>query len=131
MIQQRKKDYLQRLIEEFFSKLHELRDEAASDSDPEEKRRIMNECFHFFFNNFEVKQSDDALSLAKKINDNDLLQQYAKLLLIRYEIVDIKDIDQLHLALNIVRYLEVSDKTYSWDRSILREDLLRLLDEGM
>ena len=98
MIQQRKKDYLIKLIEEFSQ-------------------------------NFNTTQSDTASELTDKIKDPDLLEQYAKLLLNKYNISDIKYIYQLHVALDIVTYIEASDNTYSWDRNILREDLLRLLDQ--
>lgn len=127
MLQQRKKDYLQKLIEDFFSKLHELRD-SKSKNDLAEQKQILIDCFYFFSENFEIQQSDDANILVQKITDADLLEQYAKLLLTRYEIVDIKDVIQLHTALDIVKYLEVSSMTYSWERTVLKEDLLRLLN---
>ena len=83
----------------------------------------------FFQSNFNTTQSDTASELTDKIKDPDLLEQYAKLLLNKYNISDIKYIYQLHVALDIVTYIEASDNTYSWDRNILREDLLRLLDQ--
>lgn len=126
MIQQRKKDYLQRLIEEFFSRLQELQNNVESGLD--ERRRAMDDCFAFFSEQFSIRQTDSVSVIVEKINDYDLLEQYAKLLLTRYEIVDIKNLEQLDVALDIVRYIEVADNTYSWDRTILREDLLRVLD---
>lgn len=126
MIQQRKKDYLQRLIEEFFNRLQQLQNNVESDFD--ERRRIMDECFRFFSEQFTIRQTDNVSVIIEKIKDYDLLEQYAKLLLTRYEIVDIKHIEQLDVALNIVRYIEIADKTFSWDRTILREDILRVLD---
>ena len=128
MLQQRKKDYLQKLIEDFFSKLHQLKD-SKNISDLSEQKQILSDCFNFFSENFDFKQSDDAHLIIERINDLDLLEQYAKLLLTRYEIIDIKDIGQLYTALDIVKYLEASSITYSWDRTILKEDLLRLLND--
>lgn len=129
MIQQRKKDYLQRLIEEFFSKLIELiNKKAQAGSDSTEIKRMLSECLIFFVTNFDVKQDDSALAIINKIGDNELIEQYAKLLQTKYEIVDIKEVYQLHIALDLIKYLEATDKTYSWNRTILREDILRLLD---
>lgn len=128
MIQQRRKDYLQRLIEEFFTKLQQLK-RAQEDLNLSEEKEIINNCLLFFQTNFGTKQSDTAVFLAEKIKDPDLLEQYAKLLLMKYKIVDIKDVYQLHVALDIVENLEVYDNTYSWDRTILKEDLLKLLDQ--
>jgi len=128
MIQQRKKDFLQRILEEFFAKFQELLNDRTP-LDLNEKKDLLNNAFNFFFETFEVKQSDSIESVIEKIGDADLLQQYARLLYIKYEIVDIKEPDQLQMALGIVKYLEDADRTYSWDRTVLREDVLRLLDE--
>lgn len=130
MIQQRKKDYLQRLIEEFFSKYHELIN-GASPANPEEKKELLDSALKYFTTDLGVRQTDSAQSLIEKIGDIDLLQHYAKLLLIKYETVDIKEPAQLQTALDIVSYIEAADKTFSWDRTALREDLLRLLDESV
>lgn len=129
MIQQRKKDFLQRLIEEFFSKFNELMNGAPFENQ-DEKKELLNKALIFFSENFGIKQSDGLKSIIEKIGDTDLLQQYAKLLLIKHGIVDIKNKEQLHTALDIIRYLEAADKTYSWERTALREDLLRILDEN-
>ena len=128
MIQQRKKDYLIKLIEEFFAKLQQLK-QAQEGENPTEEKEIINDCMAFFQSNFNTTQSDTASELTDKIKDPGLLEQYAKLLLNKYNISDIKYIYQLHVALDIVTYIEASDNTYSWDRNILREDLLRLLDQ--
>lgn len=128
MIQQRKKDYLQRLIEEFFAKLQQLK-QAQEETNTLEQKEIINDCLIFFQSNFNTKQSDTSAELADKIKDQDLLEQYAKLLLNKYNISDIKDVYQLHVALDIVEYIEAGDNTYSWDRTVLKEDLLRLLDQ--
>lgn len=128
MIQQRKKDYLIKLIEEFFAKLQQLK-QAQEGENPTEEKEIINDCMAFFQSNFNTTQSDTASELTDKIKDTDLLEQYAKLLLNKYNLSDIKYIYQLHVALDIVTYIEASDNTYSWDRNILREDLLRLLDQ--
>lgn len=129
MIQQRKKDYLQRLIEDFFSKLHELINQDKNlESVTTEKKQILRECFTLFDNDFNISQEDSAETIMIKIGDNDLIEQYAKLLLTKYEIGDIKEVYQLHIALDLVEYIEATDKTYSWNRTILKEDILRLLD---
>ncbi|MBD8349621.1 hypothetical protein [Dysgonomonas sp. HGC4] len=129
MIQQRKKDYLQRLIEDFFSKLHELINQDKNlESVTTEKKQILRECFTLFDNDFNISQEDSAETIIIKIGDNDLIEQYAKLLLTKYEISDIKEVYQLHIALDLVEYIEATDKTYSWNRTILKEDILRLLD---
>ncbi|MBF0577778.1 hypothetical protein [Dysgonomonas sp. GY617] len=129
MIQQRKKDYLQRLIEDFFSKLHELINQDKNlESVTTEKKQILRECFTLFDNDFNISQEDSAETIMIKIGDNDLIEQYAKLLLTKYEISDIKEVYQLHRALDLVEYIEATDKTYSWNRTILKEDILRLLD---
>lgn len=129
MIQQRKKDYLQRLIEDFFSKLHELINQDKNlESVTSEKKQILRECFTLFDNDFNISQEDSAETIMIKIGDNDLIEQYAKLLLTKYEISDIKEVYQLHIALDLVEYIEATDKTYSWNRTILKEDILRLLD---
>jgi len=129
MIQQRKKDFLQRLIEEFFSKFNELVNGTPFENQ-DERKELLNKALIFFSENFNVKQTDGLESLTEKIGDIDLLQQYAKLLLIKHDIIDIKDVNQLHTALGIIEYLEAADKTYSWERTTLREDLLRILDEN-
>ena len=129
MIQQRKKDYLQRLIEDFFSKLHELINQDKNlESVTTEKKQILRKCFTLFDNDFNISQEDSAETIMIKIGDNDLIEQYAKLLLTKYEISDIKEVYQLHIALDLVEYIEATDKTYSWNRTILKEDILRLLD---
>jgi len=128
MLQQRKKDYLQRLIEEFFSKFYELVNETEKIGD-NEKKKLLKEGFDFYTKYFETRQDDPAEELIKKIQDVGLLENYAKLLLIKNQIVDIKDPAQLYVAFDIVKYLGETDNTFSWDRTVLREDLLRLLDE--
>lgn len=129
MIQQRKKDYLQRLIEDFFVNLQELID---ANKDPKsvsiEKRQLLNECLALFNNDFNISQNDSTETIIIKIRDNYLIEQYAKLLQTKYEITDIKEIYQLHIALDLIEYLEATDTTYSWNRTILKEDILRLLD---
>ncbi len=67
----------------------------------------------------------------EKINDNDLLEQYAKLLMIEYDITNKKDRGNLVKALDIIEYIQNADTTYSWERTVLREDLLHRLDEGI
>lgn len=128
MLQQRKKDYLQRLIEEFFKKLEELINGKRILKD-EEKKSILNDCFRFFFDNFGTLKDDRAEKIIEKIEDSALLEQYARLLTMKYEITGLKDKEELNIALSIIDYLQKTESAYSWDRTILREDILRLLDE--
>lgn len=128
MLQQRKKDYLQRLIEEFFKKLEELINGKRILKD-EEKKSILNDCFRFFFDNFGTLKDDNAEKIIEKIEDSELLEQYARLLTLKFEVTGLKDRRELNIALSIIEYLQKTESTYSWDRTILREDILRLLDE--
>ncbi|WP_165020492.1 hypothetical protein [Dysgonomonas sp. ZJ279] len=128
MIQQREKDYLQRIIEEFFAKLQEMDNNTEGLSLPE-RRIILEDCYKFFADNFEVTKIDTVEQLAEKIDSVELFEQYAKLLLNEYEITDNKDKALLLKAFSIVETLENTDTTYSWERTVLREDVLRLLEE--
>lgn len=132
MLQQRKKDYLQRLIEEFFKKLEVFINGSNDNNLSEtEKKSILADCFQFFSENFAVNKTDDVSQLAEKIDDINLLEQYAKILTIEYDITENKDRSELEKALAITQYLEKTDSTYSWDRTVLREDILRRLDESI
>lgn len=129
MIQERKKDYLQRLIEEFFKKFAEVL-YSGEKTDTTERKIHLNAGFRFFFDNFGILKDDDATSIITKIGDYDLLEQYAKMLMLKYEITDFGNQEDLRLALFIVDYIQKVDSVYSWDRTILREDLLRLLESA-
>jgi len=128
MIQQRKKDFLQRLIEEFFKKLQQIADQEVV-LPKSEIEKLLNECFDFFSENFEVTKEDNVARLAERITDSDLLEQYAKLLMTEYDISGNDDKSGLVKALSIVEYLQNTDITYSWDRTVLQEDILHRLDE--
>lgn len=128
MLQQRKKDYLLRLIDEFFKRLQLLMDKNMN-ADNTEKLSIMNDCHTFFSDTFGVSKTDESPILIEKINDSDLLEQYAKLLFGEYEITKEHN-DRLTTALEIIEYLQNTDNTYSWERTILHEDILRKLDES-
>ncbi|GAB6008110.1 hypothetical protein [Dysgonomonas reticulitermitis] len=129
MLQQRKKDFLQRLIEEFFKKLEQLvSGEAVLETS--EKEVLLNECFNFFSENLQAEKNDSLVDLVEKISDYDLLEQYAKLLMTEYDLSEIKDREGLLKSLSIIEYLESTDKTFSWERTILKEDILRRLDDG-
>jgi hypothetical protein len=128
MLQQRKKDYLQRLIEEFFKKLQEAVNGDTQLSDTE-RESLLQECFAFFSDNFDVSGSENISALAEKVSDSELLEQYAKALMLRYDISGRKDRGDLSKALDIIEYIQDSDKTYSWDRVVLREDLLHRMDK--
>ena len=128
MLRQRKKDYLQRIIEEFFAKLQEL---IANDSrqDTHAKKLILSDCFDFFFVNFDVKGSEEVKDIIEKIGDTELLEQYAKLLVVDYQLADTRNKESLLNALSIVEYLQDTNTVYSWERIVIREDALLLLDE--
>lgn len=128
MIQHTRKDYLQRLIEEFFAGFHDLLSENP-DLNPEERKVLLMNGLSFFSKNLDVSQSDQSETLVKKIKDHDLLEQYARLLYLKFTITDIKESEQLQTALEIIRYLEKTSTDYSWGRTILKEDLLHLLEE--
>lgn len=51
------------------------------------------------------------------------------MLMTEYELNDIKNSGSLLKALDIVEYLEKTDNVYSWDRTILKEDILRYLND--
>ena len=129
MLQQRKKDYLQRLIEEFFKKLDQMvnREVVLDDT---EKKVLLDECFDFFSENLQTEKNDNTEILIEKISDNDLLQQYAKLLMTEYDLAENKDREGLLKSLSILEYLESTDKTFSWERTVLKEDILHRLDDG-
>lgn len=128
MLQQRKKDYLLRLIEELFKKLQQLMDSDKNFNDSQ-KLSIIEDCYHFFTDTFDVKKTDSPRTLIEKISDNDLLEQYAKLLLTENQLLS-KDKEKLITALEITEYLQDTDISYSWERTILREDILRELDKN-
>ena len=129
MLQQRKKDYLQRLIEEFFKKLDQMvnREVVLDDT---EKKVLLDECFDFFSENLQTEKNDNTEILIEKISDYDLLQQYAKLLMTEYDLSENKDREGLLKSLSILEYLESTDKTFSWERTVLKEDILHRLDDG-
>lgn len=127
MIQLRKDDYIQRIIQEFFAKLHRLTDKLeVSDSD---KRAVLNECFDLYREYYHVDRSDSVIEIMNTLSHYELIEQYAWLLVREYEMVDIKYRENLTKSLSLIEYLDRADLTYSWSRSILREDILRLLDE--
>lgn len=128
MLQQRKKDFLQRLIEEFFKKLEQLIS-GETVLDNSEKEALLNECFDFFSENLQVQKDDSLENLVEKISDNDLLEQYAKLLMTEYDLSENKNKEGLLKSLSILEYLETTDKTFSWERTVLKEDILHRLDD--
>lgn len=128
MLQHRKKDFLIRLIEEMFKKMMQIKDDNRTDNP--EKLSLINDCYTFFTENLGITENDDSEAIIRKIEDFELLEQYAKLLLTDYEIKS-KDRNKLTTALEIIDYLQATDKTYSWDRTVMREDILRHLDENL
>lgn len=128
MISHRKKDYFQRILEEFFRRLHDLINKSPDDNG-EDKRNLINDAFGFFSENFDVHKSDSMDDVMKKIGYNELIEQYARLLYTEYTIVDIKYKENLLSALYLVEYLQRTDLSFSWERTILREDILRLIDQ--
>lgn len=125
MIQLRKKDYLQRIIEEFFSKIQEMI--SGGSLNKEEQMNQLQKCFELFRSDFDVTTSDSTKQLVEKINDIELLEQYAKVLVLKFELLDIKSKDDLDTALDIINFIDITDKTFSWNRSVLKQDILRLL----
>lgn len=128
MLQQRKKDFLQRLIEEFFKKLEQLVS-GETVLDNSEKEALLNECFNFFSENLQAQKNDSLGDLVEKISDNDLLEQYVKLLMAEYDLSESKNGEGLLKSLSIIEYLENTDKTFSWERTVLKEDILHKLDD--
>lgn len=126
MIQRNKKDYLQRLIEEFFARFNHLVDGSA-DLSIEDKKVMLDDCFLYFFSNFDVVNTDTIEQIAEKLNNNDLLEQYAKLLYYKDDLCG-GDKNSLIDALTIVEHLGRVDKVFSWERTVLREDILRVLE---
>lgn len=128
MLQHRKKDYFQRIIEEFFAKLRQMiiKDSGMTQS---EKRELLNEGFNFYLSHFDVGRNDLAVLIIHKIEDVDLIEYYARLLKVEYETIDIKYRDNLLKSLSLIDYLQKADASYSWERTILREDILRLLED--
>ena len=129
MLQQRRKDFLMRLLEEFMKKLQQLTDNREKLSDSEQKD-ILNECFTFFSTNFRTSITDDSDILIEKINDRDLLEQYPKLLMMQYDLSEERNKADLQKALALIEYLQNTDVSYSWDRVVLREDILHRLDNN-
>ncbi|MFV0329787.1 MAG: hypothetical protein ACK5M3_07570, partial [Dysgonomonas sp.] len=98
--------------------------------DDSEKKALLDECFGFFSENLQVEKDDKIEILIEKISDNDLLQQYAKLLMTEYDLSENKDREGLLKSLSILEYMEGTDKTFSWERTVLKEDILHRLDKG-
>jgi len=129
MLHHRRKDYFQRIIEEFFAKLVQkiMKNPGMTLS---EKRELLNEGFDFYLSHFGVERSDNSIQIINKVEDIDLIEYYARLLKIEYETIDIKYRDNLLKSLSLMDYLQRSDASYSWERTILREDILRLLEDA-
>lgn len=127
MLHHRRKDYFQRIIEEFFAKLVQ-KIIKSPEPDQSEKRELLNEGFDFYLSHFGVERNDNAVLIINKVEDIDLIEYYARLLKIEYETIDIKYRDNLLKSLSLVDYLQKADASYSWERTILREDILRLLE---
>jgi hypothetical protein len=128
MLQQRKKDYLIRLLEELMKKINQMLSQDVRLNEAE-KGKILRDCFDFFEMNYHASDSDSAGELIEKIPDTELLEQYPRLLMTQYDLSAGKDNSILHKALAIIQFLEATDKTYSWERVVLREDILHRLDD--
>lgn len=129
MLQHKKKDYLIRLIEELFKKLFQLLDKDTNVSS-EEKHSAIKEIHQFFKETFNVDTYDNTEVIIEKISDADLLEHYVKTIIIEHQISTAQEDDTLHTALEILEYLQNTDSTYSWERTIMREDILRILDKS-
>ncbi|MDR2954434.1 MAG: hypothetical protein LBV43_05075 [Prevotella sp.] len=128
MLHHRKKDYLMRLLEEMFKKLFQMLNQEEGINNGE-KAEALNDAHKFFAENFEVSRSDAADILIEKINDIELLEQYPRLLFTEYQLTS-QSRENLMKALSILEYLQDADKTYSWERTVLKEDILKILDEA-
>ena len=128
MLQQQVKYYLLRLIQEFFKKLQLLM-EKGSKVNEAEKLSIINDCHAFFSNSFAVSDTDNTEIIIEKVKDKDLLDLYVKLLLTEFEVTS-RNKEKLSIVLELIEYLQNTDATFSWERTILREDILRILDEN-
>lgn len=127
MINYRKKDYFQRILEEFFEKLRILINKREAHADNKELRNSINDCYKFFADYFEVTKSDSPNEIIRKVEYEELIEQYARLLFTEYTTLDIKHESNLSDALYLVEYLQKTDSAFSWDRTILREDILRVM----
>lgn len=127
MINYRKKDYFQRILEEFFEKLRILINKWEAHADNKELRNSINDCYKFFADYFEVTKSDSPNEIIRKVEYEELIEQYARLLFTEYTTLDIKHESNLSDALYLVEYLQKTDSAFSWDRTILREDILRVM----
>ena len=128
-LQQRKKDYLMRLLEELMKTMQKLIDKRDDLSIPE-KESILNDAFEFYHVNLDVTDSDTYTQVVEKIADTDLLDHYINLLYMKSDISGSTDKVQLTKALAIIEYLEQTNTTYSWERTVLKEDILHKLDEN-
>jgi hypothetical protein len=126
--QQKKKDYLQRLIEEFFARFYDLLN-SRRDYTETEKADLLREAFKYFADNFEICPADSISDLTDKIDEYALVEQYARLLKMEYEILAADgDREQLKKALRLVQFAIKGDSTYCWERNLLEQELIRMLE---
>ncbi|WP_221411498.1 hypothetical protein [Dysgonomonas sp. 216] len=116
------------LLEQLFKHMTKLTDQNIED--PLEKEETMNKILVFYKSSFDVNDNDTTQQILEKLPAIYFIEEYSKLLFYRHGASDKKDKGMLHKALELVQYLNSADKTYSWDRAVLEQDILRLLDEN-
>lgn len=123
----RKKDYLLALIEQLFKYMNVLVNKWKDD--PLQAKDALEKGFVFYKENFNVVPSDAVQQILDKLPAMYFIDEYAKLLVYEYNLAERKDEKNLTKALSLVNYLQQVDKTYSWDRAVLEQDILRLLEK--
>ena len=122
----RKKDYLMNLLEQLIKHMSLLIDKQPED--PLQTRKALENSFTFYKDNFDVQQSDSLKEILEKLPAIYFIDEYVKLLVLDYNLSGNPKEENLEKALELVKYLKDTDKTYSWDREVLEQDILRLLE---
>jgi len=123
-----KEDFLMKLILDFMEKFNRFIS-GKEDPDPFTVRENLNVCFNFYDEKFDIKTSASEKEILEKLPAIFFIEEYAVLLKHKYELDESKNINDLEKALYLVDYVSEKDKTYSWEREVLRQDILRLLDK--
>jgi len=122
----RKKDYLMNLLEQLLKHMSLLIDKQPKD--PLQTAQALENSFAFYKDNFGVQQSDSVKEILEKLPAIYFIDEYAKLLVFDYNLSGNPKKESLEKALELLNYLQYADKTYSWDREALKQDILRLLE---
>lgn len=121
----RRKDYLLTMIEELGKLISKLFSKAE---DVSMKRDSLEKGFSFYSDNFGITGGTDVDEILEKLPTFYFIEEYAKLLFYKYQLLDVKYEGDLHKALSLIIFLNKADNSYSWDRMLLREDILKELD---